>query len=196
MKKIIILMFALLSCRCNNSIEDSPARYILGFQVELAKVKDSKVKYIKVAIKNIDKIVPKYKVRLSVRSADVHYDKTIDTYFITQQRKAWTGDDNKTHYFGTLYIAFDPEGGDYTVGKDRVFELKIYKNDDLFLTKKITLRTNKDPNFRRDYYHNISFSGHTDKVEVDNRDYVKEINVGANDTNALIIEIPDKPIKK
>ena len=207
MKKII-LMFAVLSSFVKCGGGDPPINslppYMLGFQVILEKVKDPEVKYIKVAIKSIDKIVPKYKVRVRLPTyADVHYDQTKDSYFITQQRKAFTVDTDegsKTYYFANLYINLNYiDYVPYTVNKDRIFELKIYKNDDLFLTKKITFRSNRHPNLKdrwSDDPNDLFFVGYTDKVEVDNMDYVKEINVGDRQGRALIIEIPDKPIKK
>ena len=202
MKEIIILMFALLSCKCNSEMPaDETTPYRMGFIIDASGVKDPEVKYIKVAIKSIDKILPKYKVRSAFHSAYVHYDMATGAYVITQQREARTGDGNKTYYFVDIYVLlnyYGPGAVPYTAGKDRIFELKIYKNDDLFLTKKITLRSNRSPHLKR-YWSgdpNNLFAGYTDKVEVDNMDYVKEINVGDRQGRALIIEIPDKPIKK
>ena len=210
MKKIIILMLAILGFNCRGEDEyiippkASIPPYDLGFIVDLKKVKDPEVKYIKVAVKNIDKIFPKYKVRVDFPIyVDVHYDGWRDTYFMILQRRAETID-GKTYYFGDIDVLFnsEPDPVRYTVNKDRIFELKIYKNDDLFLTKKITLRSNRDPRLKdgfgwvEDDPDYLFFVGYTDKVEVDNRDYVKEINVGDRKGRALIIEIPDKPIKK
>ena len=204
MKKIIILMFALLSCRCdfNGKIADEIPPYILGFEVILEKVKDPEVKYIKVAIKNIDRIVPKHEIDL-YNGADhpddtTRYDMATGAYFSTQQRKARTVSSGETYYFRGISVFLRGDNGYYTAGKNRIFELKVYKNDDLFLTKKITLRSNRSPHLKRYWSEdpNDLFAGYTDKVEVDNRDYVKEINVGDRQGRALIIEITDKPIKK
>ena len=165
MKKIIILMLAVLGYECSDDGNEydmnTPPPYELGVVVELKRLKDPMVKYIKVAVKGIDKIVPKYEVFLTAFSfGDLQYDKTKDTYFITQQRKARTvdfGDGNKTYYFGGLHLRFGLRNGDfrYILGKERIFELKIYKNNELFLTKKITLRSNKNPDFK---YGNYSYS--------------------------------------
>ena len=201
MKKIIMLLvFVVLSnFNCGSDIEGGyPTPYRLGFQVKLKKVKDPEVKYIKVAIKNIDRIVPKYEIDL-YDGAD-HYDMATGAYFSTQQRKARTVSSGETYYFRGISVFLRGDNGYYTLGKYRIFELKIYKNDDLFLTKKITLRTGVDPELKHwwseDNPNSLSSSGYTDKVEVDNRDYVKEINVGDRGGRALVIEIPDKPIKK
>ena len=202
MKKILILMLAVLSCKCNGDepLIGGPVPYEFGFQIYLHKVKAPNVKYIKIAVRNIDEIMPKYKAVLySGNPVDIRYDKTMDTYFVTEQRKVRTSD-GKTYYFESASVLFkSDQGWYYTAGEDRIFELKIYKNDDLFLTKKITLRSNKKPSLK-DYWsedpNDLGRVGYTDKVEVDNMDYVKEINVGDRDGRALVIEIPDKPIKK
>ena len=203
MKKIIILMFALLSCKCGDKEivkKNSPMPYKFGFEILLSRIRDPEVKYVKIAVRNTDKIIPKYKVFLTHDvHRNTHYDKATDTYFGTEQRKLRTSYGGETYYFGGLAVRFG-DLGDYVLNKDRTFELKIYKNDALFLTKKITMRSGVDPVLKywwsEDDPDNLTFSGYTDKVEVDNMDHVKEINVGDRQGRALVIEIPDKPIKK
>ena len=193
MKKII-LMFAVLSsfvkCGGGETPINSLPPYRMGFIIDASGVKDPEVKYIKVAIKCIDKILPKYDFW------------PLGTPFMNHslQREEYTVD-GKTYYFSGVSAQLNYGNGAvrYTVNKDRIFELKIYKNNELFLTKKITLRSNRDPDLKGRWPedpNNLFFVGHTDKVEVDNMDYVKEINVGDRQGRALIIEIPDKPIKK
>ena len=187
MKKIIFALLGLfLLSSCENFFEQRDCAcflgsYTLGFVISLEKVKDPSVKSIKVVVENTDKIKPKYVSNIAqvVDGVEVDDNTGIGNYLVVKREK-------KSGNYGFVNVKISPDKypdyENWTIGKYRDFKLEVYKNDVLFLTKKMRFLTTK-----------VGENHFTDKVEVDNRDYVKQINVRDMQGSALVIEIPDKP---
>ena len=162
MKKIftsLIIVFVILgfySCSQGCCV---PPPYVLGFRINIRNIAPS-VSVVKVSIKNIDKLEPKAKAEK-------------ENYTFTRRKKENEDDNNESswwddeHFPGNKHFSLTYP----LLDVDRVFELKIYKDDVLFLTKKLTFRSSKHPKSTD------RFVGYTSKAEEDNMDYVKLINL-------------------
>ena len=152
--------------------------YELAFSISF-KVKRTDVKYFRVTARNIDDLYPtpfigKW-VHIHVEPGERHHYSKFQYLDETIKR-------NEHAYEGSNFSDLTIPVEVTILGKDRLFELKIYKNDDLFHQKNITFRSNenKNPTHDRNKY--------THKVEVSNEDYV------ISKEPELILEITDEDL--
>ena len=177
------LLFNSLDCGC----VPPPPSYSADLAIRLREIKDSRVKSIKITLKNLDGIAPEFNVYEKEKGL---LKKKQEIYSVTEQKRdkyvLGSSDDGETYYFKDVNVDFEPiiPRNRKTLRK-RVYELKTYINDGLFFTKKISVtpKRNEEGDLY-DYY-----DSYIDKVEVDNMDYVKK----RDDT--LIIKLTDTDIK-
>ena len=181
-KYCVFLLILLNSCDLFNGGCGCVSFYRLELIIGLREIKDSRVKSIKVTLKNLDGIKPEFYVSKGVGTIIRSLEKKAGIY-VTEQKRDKYVHRGETYYFKYVNVIFEPpwkQRWDFTLGKKRIYELKTYINDKLFFTKKISF-TPEDK--KGDLIH-------TDEVEVDNMDYVKEIN-----KDDWVIELTDTDIK-
>ena len=184
---LINLFFILGFYSCSN-IEGMPTPYGLGFVIDIINI-EPKVSVVKVSIKNIDNLKPE---AYSIDPYSDDFDPNLykrENYTFTRRKKENEDDKNKSswslgrdkHFPGYKYFELTYPLKDV----DRVFELKIYKDDALFLTKKLTFRTGE-----KSYNNDIMLI--TTKAEVNNMDYVAQINLDSRMGRTIIIDLSKK----
>lgn len=182
MKKILLFLVCSFFCRCDCPDAGVPP-YDVTLSIGLGKIKDPRVKSIKVSLKNLDGIKPEFNYK------SITEQKRSKSAIVITSLEPHKG--TYSYYFKGINVSFGPPSVEerYVVGKKRTYELKMYINDKWFFTKKISFIPKKFESRCENYVY-------SDKVEVDNMDFVKEISSAFRPSWNWLIEITDADVKK
>lgn len=128
--------------------------------IRIRGLRDPRINAIKVTLKNLDGIQPQFNTIDNVEEKRGEYHSSYD---------------NETYYFENIFIYFRPphdadEKLELSLGKKRIYEMKLYVNDMLFFTKKISFTPKRS---REGPLLESMLSAH--KIEVDDMKYVLRI---------------------